>query len=92
MMSEISLIKRLNNRGPITLPCGVPLLIVHGYESDEPTRTCHFSLKRNTRYRVKDFHVCQTQRAYGRVSSGIQNQNYCSLEINVATGYAWVKK
>ena len=33
MMSEISLKKRLNNRGPFTLPCGVPLLIVHGYES-----------------------------------------------------------
>ena len=57
MMSEISLIKRLNNRGPFTLPCGVPLLIAHGYESDEPHGHVEFSLKRNTRSRIKDYHV-----------------------------------
>ena len=57
MMSEISLIRRLNNRGPFTLPCGVSLPIVHGYESCEPHGHAEFSMKRNTRSRIKDVHV-----------------------------------
>ena len=46
MMSEISLIKRLKNRGPITLPCGMPLAILQGHDSDEPTRTHWVRLER----------------------------------------------
>ena len=55
MMSEISLIKRLNNRGPITLPCGMPLVIVQGYDSDEPTRTRWVRLERKCEIQDKRF-------------------------------------